>query len=122
VPDCPGHARRIKAKPDAVASRALTRRPRSKGSAPIEATGEDQAARIRTDHRQALDHLTAATTARITALEESRDTLRIRAERAEADLDAARVDNHRLAERLAEAASTEADSPPDYAAAPPYRN
>jgi len=29
--DCPGRGRRVKAKPQAVASRALTRRPRSRG-------------------------------------------------------------------------------------------
>ena len=51
-----------------------------------------------------MDQLTTATNARITALEETRDALRVRAERAEADLDTARADNRRLAERLAEAA------------------
>jgi hypothetical protein len=37
---------------------------------------------LRADHRHALDQLTAATSAGITALEEPRDALRVRAERA----------------------------------------
>lgn len=51
----------------------------------------DVTARIRADHKHALDQLTTATNARITALEETRDALRVRAERAESDLDAART-------------------------------
>jgi len=72
-----------------------------------QAAAADEAARIRADHRQALDQLTIATTAHISALEEARDTLRVRAERAEADADAARADNRRLAEKLTEAVGTE---------------
>jgi colicin import membrane protein len=74
-----------------------------------QASAAEEIARIRDDHRQALDQFTTATTARITALEEARDTLRVRAERAETDLDAARADNRRLAERLAEAVSSNAE-------------
>jgi hypothetical protein len=64
--------------------------------------------------RHALNQLTAATDARITALEETRDALRVRAERAEADLDAARADHQRLTEQLAQvqAAVAEADLVP----------
>ena len=39
--DCLGRGRRIKAKPHAVASRALTRRPRPKGRQLSRRTGED---------------------------------------------------------------------------------
>jgi colicin import membrane protein len=74
----------------------------------VQAATADEVARIRADHREALEQFTAATTARITALEETRDALRTRAERAEADLDAARADNKRLAESLAEATSADA--------------
>jgi colicin import membrane protein len=77
-----------------------------------QAAAAEEAARIRADHRQALDQLTTATNARITALEETRDALRIRAERAEADLDTARADTKRVAERLAQASGTEADAAP----------
>jgi colicin import membrane protein len=77
-----------------------------------QAAAANEVARIRADHRQALDQLTAATSARITALEETRDALKTRAERAEADLDAARADNKHLAEKLAEAASADADATP----------
>jgi colicin import membrane protein len=77
-----------------------------------QAAAADEIARIRADHRQALDQFTAATSARITALEETRDALKTRAERAEADLDTARADNRRLAEELAEAASTDAEEAP----------
>ena len=72
-----------------------------------QAAAADEAARIRADHHRALDQLTAATTARIAALEDTRDALRIRAERAEADLDAARTDNQRLTEQLAATASAD---------------
>jgi vacuolar-type H+-ATPase subunit H len=67
-----------------------------------QATATEETARIRSDHRHALNQLTAATDARITALEETRDALRVRAERAEADLDAARADHQRLTEQLAQ--------------------
>jgi hypothetical protein len=50
--------------------------------------------------------------ARITALEETRDALRIRAERAETDLDTARTENQRLAEQLTQERSTDADAAP----------
>ena len=74
-----------------------------------QAAAAAETARIRDDHQQALDQLTTATSARITALEETRDTLRVRAERAESDLDAARTENQRLAEQLTQAANAEAD-------------
>jgi len=77
-----------------------------------QAAAADETARIRADHQNALDQLTAATGARITALEETRDALRIRAERAETDLDAARAENQRLVEQLAQAANAEADTEP----------
>ena len=41
----------------------------------------------------------------------TRDALRIRAERAESDLDAARTENQHLAERLTQAPDTEAADP-----------
>jgi len=47
--DCLGRARRIKAKPHAVASRALTQRPRPERRQLSRRTGEDQGAAIRTD-------------------------------------------------------------------------
>jgi chromosome segregation ATPase len=77
-----------------------------------QAAAADETARIRADHQHALDQLTTATRAHITALEETRDTLRVRAERAETDLDAARAENHRLAGQLAQAANAEADTEP----------
>ncbi len=83
-----------------------------------QAAAADETACIRADHQRALDQLTTATTARITALEETRDALRTRAERAEADLDTARADNRRLAEQLDQAASTEAAPAPDSTAEP----
>jgi colicin import membrane protein len=72
-----------------------------------QAAAVDETARIRADHQRALDQLTAATSARITALEETRDALRIRAERAETDLDATRTENQRLAEQLTRAADAD---------------
>jgi hypothetical protein len=82
-----------------------------------QAAAAEETARLRADHQHALDQLTTATTARVSALEETRDSLRVRAERAETDLDAARVENRRLAEQLAQAASAETggqetDGPP----------
>lgn len=76
-----------------------------------QAAAADETARIRADHRHALDQLTAATNARITALEETRDALRVRAERAEADLDTARTENQRLTEQLTRAPDAEAADP-----------
>ncbi len=84
-----------------------------------QAAAADEAARIRADHQRALDQLTTATTARITALEETRDALRVRAERAEADLDAARTENQRLAEQLARTASAAPDPASTTEALPP---
>jgi hypothetical protein len=83
-----------------------------------QAAAAEETARIRADHQRALDQLTTATNARITALEETRDTLRSRAERAEADLDALRADNRRLAEKLAEAPSADANPATDSTAEP----
>jgi colicin import membrane protein len=83
-----------------------------------QAAAADETSRIRADHQHALDQLTTATNARITALEETRDALRVRAERAESDLDAARTENRRLAEKLAEASSAEADPEPAEATSP----
>lgn len=77
-----------------------------------QAAAADETARIRADHLRALDQLTTASNARVTALEETRDALRIRAERAEADLDAARTQSQLLAERLAQATIGEADQAP----------
>lgn len=77
-----------------------------------QAAAADETARIRADHQHALDQLTTATNARITALEETRDALRIRAERAEGDLDAARTENQRLAEQLTQATNAEAGPAP----------
>jgi colicin import membrane protein len=80
----------------------------------------EETARIRADHQHALDQLTAATSARIAALEETRDALRIRAERAEAHLDAARVENQHLAEKLPRTTGTEtAPEPADIPAPSP---
>ena len=78
----------------------------------VQAAAADETARIRADHERALDQLTTATSARITALEETRDALRIRAERAETDLDTARTENQRLAEQLTQAPGTDADAAP----------
>jgi hypothetical protein len=83
-----------------------------------QAAAADETARIRADHEHALDRLTTATNARITALEETRDALRVRAERAESDLDAARAENQRLAEQLTQTADAEADTEPAETPAP----
>jgi hypothetical protein len=56
------------------------------GAEHAQAAAVDETARIRADHQRALDQLTAAASARIAALEETRDALRVRAERAETDL------------------------------------
>jgi colicin import membrane protein len=76
-----------------------------------QAAATDETARIRADHQHALDQLTVATSARVAALEETRDALRVRAERAETDLDTARTENQRLAEQLAQAVNESADDP-----------
>ncbi len=70
-----------------------------------QAQAAEEIARIRADARRERDELHTATDARLAALEETRTTLRIRAERAEADLDTARAENKRLAEQLPEAAA-----------------
>jgi hypothetical protein len=54
-----------------------------------QAAAIDETARFRADHQNTLEQLTTATNSRITALEDTRDAQRIRAERAEADLDSA---------------------------------
>jgi chromosome segregation ATPase len=77
-----------------------------------QAAAAAETARIRADHRNALDQLTTATSARVAALEETRDALRIRAERAETDLDTARTENQRLAEELTQVANAKADPEP----------
>jgi chromosome segregation ATPase len=79
----------------------------------------DETTHMRADHRRALDQLTTATSARISELEETRDALRIRAERAETDLDTARNENQRLTEQLSQAASTGADPAPTGTTSPP---
>jgi hypothetical protein len=71
--------------------------------------------------RHAHNQLTAATDARITALEETRDTLRVRAEWAEADLDAARADHQRLTEQLAQVQAAVAEADPVRGDVPPPR-
>jgi colicin import membrane protein len=68
-----------------------------------QARAAEEVARIRADAKRERDELHTATDARLAALEEARTALRIRAERAEADLDAARSENHRLTEQLAQA-------------------
>lgn len=96
-------------------ARSTPRRARQTEAAAIvradhtQAAAVDETARIRADHQHALNQLTAATNARITALEETRDALRVRAERAEADVDAARTENQRLAAQLGQTDSTEDD-------------
>jgi hypothetical protein len=62
------------------------------------------------DISAARDH---ADHARITALEETRDALRIRAERAEADLDTARTENQHLAGKLTRATADADPAPTD---------
>jgi colicin import membrane protein len=69
-----------------------------------QAQAAEETGRIRADAQRERDELHAATDARLVALEETRTALRIRAERAEADLDTARAENQRLTEQLAQAA------------------
>jgi hypothetical protein len=82
-----------------------------------QATAADETAHIRADHQRSLDQLTTATSARITAIEETRDALRIRAERAETDLDTARTESQRLAEQLTRTANAQDDTAPTEAPA-----
>ena len=84
------------------------------------AQAAEETARIRVDAQRERDELHAATDARLAALEEARDSLRIRAERAEADLDTARADNQRLTEQLA-GATADARQHPRPADNPPPR-
>ncbi|HUZ55591.1 MAG TPA: hypothetical protein VMU94_24060 [Streptosporangiaceae bacterium] len=83
-----------------------------------QAQAAEEIALVRADSRRERDEHRAATDARITALEETRTALRIRAERAEADLDTARAEHQRLTEQLAQAAADTgqhphpADNPP----------
>ena len=76
-----------------------------------QASAADETAHIRADHQQALENFANATNARINALEDTRHALRVRAERAELDLDAARTENRRLAEQLSHATGAEASAP-----------
>jgi colicin import membrane protein len=95
-----GQAEQDAAKAHRVEVLAITRAEQA------QAVAADETARIRADHAHAHAQLTEATSARIVALEETRDALRIRAERAEASLDAARAENQRLAEQLIQASNT----------------
>jgi len=71
-----------------------------------QAQAAEEVARIRADAQRERDELHVATHARLAALE-ARTALRIRAERAEADLDAARAENHRLAAQLTQATAAD---------------
>jgi len=86
-----------------------------------QAQAAEETSRIRADSQRERDELHAATAARLAALEEARDSLRIRAERAEADLDTARAENQRLAEQLAAAATDSDDHLQDSADIPAPR-
>jgi colicin import membrane protein len=101
-----GQAEQDAAKAHQVEVLAITRAEQAQAAA------AEETARIRADHQRTLDQLTTATNARVTALEETRDALRVRAERAESDLDAARSENRRLAEQLTRASDAEADPAP----------
>ena len=65
-----------------------------------QAQAAEEIAHVRADSPRERDEHRAATDARIAALEETRTALRIRAERAEADLDTARAEHERLTEQL----------------------
>ena len=86
-----------------------------------QAQAAEEVARIRADAQRERDELHAATDARLAALEETRAALRIRAERAEADLDTARAENQRLTEQLAQATADPDEHPHDPASGPPPR-
>jgi len=86
-----------------------------------QAQAAEEIARIRADAQRERDELHAATDARLAALKEARTALRIRAERGEADLDAARTENHRLAEQLAQATAADDEHSHDPASTPPPR-
>jgi chromosome segregation ATPase len=68
-----------------------------------QAQAAEEIALVRADSKRERDELHAATDARLAALEETRTSLRIRAERAEADLDTARAEQRRLAGQLDQA-------------------
>ena len=68
-----------------------------------QAQAAEEIALVRADSRRERDEHRAATDARLAALEETRTALRVRAERAEADLDTARAENQRLTEQPDEA-------------------
>jgi colicin import membrane protein len=70
-----------------------------------QAQAAEEIALVRADSRRERDEHRAATDARLAALEETRIALRIRAERAEADLDTARAEHQRLTEQLDQAAA-----------------
>jgi len=83
-----------------------------------QAQAAEEIALVRADSRRERDEHRAATDARIAALEETRTALRIRAERAEADLDTARAEHQPLTEQLDQATADTgqhlepADNPP----------
>jgi colicin import membrane protein len=83
-----------------------------------QAQAADEIALVRADSQRERDELHAATDARLAALEETRTALRVRAERAEADLDTARAEQQRLAEQL-DQATADADQHPRQAENPP---
>lgn len=82
------------------------------------AQAAEEIAQVRADSKRERDELHAATCAQLAALEETRTALRIRAERAEVDLDTARAEQQLLAEQLAKATTGtgehehQADNPP----------
>jgi colicin import membrane protein len=126
IADAREHAARQVADADARAQQAeqdATRARQAEAAAitraeHAQAAAADETARIRADHQRALDQLTTAANARITALEETRDALRIRAERAESDLDTARAESQGLAEKVAKTTDPEA-TPEPVATSPP---
>jgi colicin import membrane protein len=81
-----------------------------------QAQAAEEIGRIRTDAQRERDELHTATDARLAALEEARAALRIRAERAEADLDTVRAENQRLAEQFRSIATDAHDYPADNSA------
>jgi colicin import membrane protein len=76
-----------------------------------QAQAAQEIARIRADAQRERDELHTATDAHLAALEETRAALRIRAERAEADLDTARAENQRLAQQQSETAANTDEHP-----------
>jgi chromosome segregation ATPase len=86
-----------------------------------QAQAAEEAARIRADAQRERDELHAANDARLAATEEALTALRIRAERAETDLDTTRAENHRLTEQLAQAPADNDEHPHDPASTPAPR-